>query len=298
MAQYDITFVGHMCYDEIIHRSRNEHYINPGSAVLCGAMAAGRIGKKVAVVTRMAKKDDAILDEMRRVGIDMFYTETSETSMMLVDHPSDDPDDRIMKLKQNAGAFTMADLPADLETRHLHLAGISDQEFSLEFIRALKAKGFHLSTDMQSYVRQAHPQTRDVSYGDVPEKQTIASLMERVKLDVVEAGILTGTEDLARAAEIVESWGCPEILITQGEGVLARAQGQNFYEKFSNKTLVGRTGRGDTTFAGYLARRMDHDVPESLKFAASLVSIKMESVGPFKGTIDDVLERMRLDGRS
>jgi sugar/nucleoside kinase (ribokinase family) len=42
----------------------------------------------------------------------------------------------------------------------------------------------------------------------------------------------------------------------------------------------------------YLARRMDHPVEDALKFAAALVSIKMESEGPFKGTLEDVLKRM------
>jgi len=78
-----------------------------------------------------------------------------------------------------------------------------------------------------------------------------------------------------------------------GEGALARARGETFYEKFSNHSVVGRTGRGDTMFAAYLARRLDHDVASSLKFAAALVSIKMETPGPFNGTLDDVLVRMQ-----
>jgi sugar/nucleoside kinase (ribokinase family) len=55
----------------------------------------------------------------------------------------------------------------------------------------------------------------------------------------------------------------------------------------------GRTGRGDTTFGAYLARRLDHSIEESLRFAAAVVSIKMESPGPFRGSIEDVLARMR-----
>ena len=89
----------------------------------------------------------------------------------------------------------------------------------------------------------------------------------------------TGTDDLTKAALTIEAWGCSEVVITQAEGVLARVRGETFYEKFSNRSVVGRTGRGDTTFAAYLARRLDHDVADSLKFAAALVSIKMETPG-------------------
>jgi sugar/nucleoside kinase (ribokinase family) len=84
-------------------------------------------------------------------------------------------------------------------------------------------------------------------------------------------------------------------VITHSQGVLARACGKTHYEKFSNKSVVGRTGRGDTTFAAYLCRRLEHNPEDSLKFAAALVSIKMESPGPFHGTLEDVFRRMRED---
>jgi sugar/nucleoside kinase (ribokinase family) len=74
---------------------------------------------------------------------------------------------------------------------------------------------------------------------------------------------------------------------------LAPVSGKTYYEKFSNQSVVGRTGRGDTAFAAYLAYRLDHEVTESLRFAAALVSLKMESPGPFGGTLADVLARMQ-----
>ena len=61
--KYDITFIGHMVYDEIIPFGGVAR-VAPGSAVLCGAMVAARVGKKVAVVTKMAKKDESILQPM------------------------------------------------------------------------------------------------------------------------------------------------------------------------------------------------------------------------------------------
>jgi sugar/nucleoside kinase (ribokinase family) len=145
---------------------------------------------------------------------------------------------------------------------------------------------------MQSFVRHVGP-TREIEFSDVADKREIVAMMDKVKLDVIEARILTGTDDLEKAAIIIESWGCPEIVITQSSGVLARVKGTTYYEKFSNKSVVGRTGRGDTTFAAYLSYRLDHDPLESLRFAAALVSIKMETPGPFHGTMEDVARRLR-----
>jgi sugar/nucleoside kinase (ribokinase family) len=288
---YDITFIGHMCYDEIIPFGGKPH-VAPGSAVLCGAMVAARVGKKVAVVVKMAKKDEPILQPMRDIGIDAFLIPSEETTYSRVLHESANVDERKLTLVKSAGLISIDDVPA-LDSTCVHLAGISDTEFDMALMQGLKARAVGLSTDMQSFVRHVTPVTHDIEYSDVADKKPIAAMMDKLKLDVVEARILTGTEDLEKAAVIVESWGCPEILITHSQGVLARVKGVTYYEKFSNSSIVGRTGRGDTTFSAYLSRRLDHGAAESLKFAAALVSIKMEKIGPFSGTLEDVLARMK-----
>jgi len=293
LREYDIAFVGHMCFDEITPY-RGKTAVAPGSAVLCGAVAAARVGQKVAVVTRMAAADEWILQPFKDLGIDVYAASAPETSYSVVIHPSENVDERILRLERSSGFFAVADMPS-IATRNLHLAGISDQEFSIDFIRGLRDRGYNLSTDMQSFVRQVDPVTKDISFKDVPAKREIAALMSKIKLDVVEAKVLTGTDDLEAAAKQFESWGCPETVITRADGVLARAGGKSYFERFSNRSAVGRTGRGDTTFAAYLARRKDHGVPESLRFAAALVSIKMETPGPFQGTLGDVIERMKQE---
>jgi sugar/nucleoside kinase (ribokinase family) len=288
---YDITFVGHMCFDEIIPFG-GKPVIAPGSAVLCGAMVAARVGKRVAAVVRMSPQDEQILQPLRDVGVETYLIPASTTTYSRVLHETANVDERSLTIVRTAGLIRLADVPA-LRSRCVHLAGISNTEFDLALLRGLKARGYNLSVDMQSFVRQVDPATHEIHFGDVADKREIAAMMDKVKLDVVEARILTGTEDLEQAAGVVEAWGCPEIVITQSQGVLARVKGKTLYEKFTNKSVVGRTGRGDTTFAAYLAWRLDHPAEESLKFAAALVSIKMETPGPFQGTLEDVARRLK-----
>jgi sugar/nucleoside kinase (ribokinase family) len=288
---YDITFVGHMCYDEIIPFGGEPH-IAPGSAVLCGAMVAPRVGKKVAAVVKMAEEDEAILKPMQDVGVDTYVVPSAETTYSRVFHYSANVDERKLTLVKSAGFISIKDVPK-LDSTCVHLAGISDTEFDMPLMKGLKARGYSLSADMQSFVRHVNPSNREIEFSDVANKKEIAAMMDKLKLDIVEAKILTGTDDLEKAAVMVESWGCPEVMITHSQGVLARVKGKTYYEKFSNSNVTGRTGRGDTTFSAYLAWRLDHDPAESLKFAAALVSIKMETPGPFKGTLDDVLERIK-----
>ena len=288
---YDITFVGHMCYDEIIPFGGKPH-VAPGSAVLCGAMVAARVGKKVAAVVKMARKDEEILQPMKDVGVETYLIPSAETTYSRVLHESANVDERKLTLVKSAGLIAIDDVPK-LNSTCVHLAGISDTEFDMSLMKGLKARGYSLSADMQNFVRHVTPVTHDIEFSDVANKKEIAAMMDKLKLDVVEARILTGTEDLEQAGVIVESWGCPETLITHAQGVLARVKGKTYYEKFSNSNVSGRTGRGDTTFAAYLSWRLNHDVRESLKFAAALVSIKMETPGPFKGTLDDVARRLK-----
>jgi hypothetical protein len=290
MPPYDIVFVGHVCRDEIVP-FEGPVTIAPGSAVTCGALVAARIGKRTAAVVKAAPGDEEVVAPLRQAGVDLHVVPAAETTYMRVVHPTADVDVRDIFQVRNAGRFAAGDIP-DIETSHIHLAGITDQEFTLELLSDLRNRPCTLSADMQGFVRQVDGQTGVVHLRDVPEKARIARLLNSVKLDVVEARILTGHAELEPAALEIERWGCREVVITESRGVLARSDGRTYYENFTNTGSVGRTGRGDTTFAAYLCHRMDHGAAGSLKFAAALVSIKMESAGPFSGTLQDVLERM------
>ena len=291
LGKYGVTFIGHMCYDEVTH-FQGDTITAPGSAVLCGAMVTARVGVKTAAVVKMSLDEEPINQPMKDLGVDVFVIPADCTTYSRVLHKSENVDERDITLVRTAGLIKIEDVP-QLDSSFVHLAGISDSEFDMALIDGLKARGYSLSTDMQSFVRQITPVTKEINFGDVKDKKEIISKMDKVKLDIVEARVLTGTDDLEKAALIVESWGCPEIMITQSQGVLARVNGVTYYEKFSNNSVIGRTGRGDTTFAAYLSWRLEHDVAESLKFAAALVSIKMETYGPFQGTLEDVFTRIK-----
>jgi sugar/nucleoside kinase (ribokinase family) len=290
MQSYDITFLGHMCYDEITP-FRGPKHIAPGSAVLCGAVAAARAGAKVAVITKLAEKDRPILKALEDERIDVTVIPAEETTYSRVIYISENHDLRRLVLEKSAGLITIEQVP-EIQSRYLHLAAISDQEFDLPLMRHLKSRGHTLTVDMQSFVRQVDSVTHEIAFKDVAEKREIFKLVDMVKLDGVEARALTGLDNLEEVARTLASWGAKEMVITQAAGVSAWAGGRRWSEGFSNQSDVGRTGRGDTAFAAYLAYRLEHDIPTALKFAAALVSIKMETPGPFRGTLADVLARM------
>lgn len=291
MSRYDIVFIGHMAVDEV-HHFGGEVSVDVGSAVLCGALAAARVGCRVAVVTRMSPEDGHMVESLQSANVAVTIIPAPTTTYVKVIHPSADVDNRQIIRVRSAGFFQPDEMPL-LRAGVVHLAGISDDEFGLPFIHSLKARGLSLSADMQGFVRQGDPKSGEIRFLDVADKCEIVPLLDFVKLDVVEAEILTGTRNLEQAARQFAIWGAGEVVITRADGVLALVDGVPYFSPFNNRSIVGRTGRGDTTFGAYLAWRPEHSVQEALDFAAALVSIKMESIGPFKGTLEDVLARMK-----
>ena len=94
--------------------------------------------------------------------------------------------------------------------------------------------------------------------------------------------------DRVEAAKMLYSWGAKEVLITHNTEVLVY-DGQEIYTcPIKARNLSGRTGRGDTTFACYINERLSKDIPTALKTATALVSLKMETPGPYMGTRADL----------
>ena len=130
-------------------------------------------------------------------------------------------------------------------------------------------------------------------FRDWAYKETYLPRIRYLKTDAAEAEMLTGSTDRREAAKMLAGWGAREIMITHNTEVLIY-DGETFYTcPLKPRNLTGRTGRGDTTFAGYLAKRLSHGIEESLLYASALVSLKMETPGPFMGTEEDVEEYIR-----
>jgi sugar/nucleoside kinase (ribokinase family) len=290
---YDLVFVGNVAFDEI-HPFDGEAHTLFGSAVYFATMAASWSAKKIAMVARMAERDAYLLEPLREKGIALHVSPSAETTRHRAIHRTENVDDREVLQLASAGFFTMADMPA-MEPTSVHLAAVTDADFTVDFIRELRSRGFSCSLDMQGFVRRVDRAKRTVVFADVPAKRQIAAMAERMKLDVVEAEYLTGTTDLEEAARQFERWGTPETMVTRSDGVLVRHSGKSYFERFTNRSVLGRTGRGDSVFGAYLARRMDHGVADSLRFAAALASMKMETPGPFTGTEEQVIERVKTD---
>jgi sugar/nucleoside kinase (ribokinase family) len=290
MEKYELVFIGHTSFNHVIPFEGSPKNVS-GGAVNFAAMTAAALGKRTALITKCAKRDASTFIPLKEKGVDVFLLPAEETTHLKIIYPSRNVDIRELYQEKDAGPITIEEMPS-IDASFLHLCPVTGQDFTLDLMKNLKEKGYHLSIDMQGFVRHLDPATLKIRLRDAPEKEEILALAEKVKVDVLEAKLLTGTDDMEKAALILEDLGSRETMITRSDGVLSRYNGKTYFEKFSNRYILGRTGRGDTTFSAYISHRMNHSPLESLKFAAALASIKLENPGPFTGTYKEVLQRM------
>ncbi len=279
---FDVVLLGHFTKDKDVIDGKERDVL--GGAVYYGAFPLKMMGIKVAVVTKLARKDFPQLSIFKRAGISIFAREGPQTTGIRNLYSPEDPDKRQSYPLGFAGPFSQKDFP-NIEAKIIHIGALIKGEMSLDLIRSLSKKA-DLSLDVQGFVRVK--EGARLVLKDWDEKRAALPYLKYLKADIVEARLLTETSDLATAAELLARMGPSEILITHKEGVFLLAKGKFYQAPFRPKSLKGRTGRGDTCISTYIAKRLTLPPHKALYFAAALTTLKLEKEGPFRGDIEDV----------
>ncbi len=284
--KYDITMIGHISKDIMIYNNKEVRFT--GGPVIYSSAAASRAGKKVQIITKASNDCEEELSAVRNSGVAVIRIDSEKTTSIKNVYFTPDRERREVTLISQADPFTEKDIP-DSESRIYHLAGLFRGEIPDTLIPFLSEKG-NVAVDAQGLLRCS--EHGNLVFRDWEKKEEYLPLISFFKTDAAEAQIMTGEKDREKAAVKLSSWGAEEIMVTHNSEVLVLSKGKFYRAPFNPRNLSGRTGRGDTAFAAYIAWRLDHDEDESVRFAAALCSIKMESPGPFSGTISDVFSRM------
>jgi sugar/nucleoside kinase (ribokinase family) len=154
-----------------------------------------------------------------------------------------------------------------------------------------------LVADAQGFIRIIAPDHRLIN-GAWPEKERVLSKLDVLKADAVEAEFQTGESDIHKAAGVLAELGPREIVLTHRDGILVYAEDRYHEATFHVENLVGRSGRGDTCIASYMAKRLTEPPEEAILWSAALTSLKMEAEGPFRGKKTDVQELVDRKYRS
>jgi sugar/nucleoside kinase (ribokinase family) len=285
---YDIALLGHYTKDTIVSAAGTR--LVDGGAFNYGAHVAVRMGLKVAAVTRLAREDFHVVDGLTRLGVAVFARPTPHSTCLRLEYPTANVDERVIYVTSTAGDFTPAEV-ADLQARAVLIGASMRGEVSLEVIKTLREKDTLLAVDVQGFVRVAHD--GKLVYAAWPEKRQVLARVDVLKTDAVEARMLTGEADIGTAARMLADLGPREVVLTHRDGLLVYAGGQYYEARFFPRQLVGRSGRGDTCIAAYIARRLTASPAEASCWAAAVASLKMEAEGPFHREIAEVEELVR-----
>jgi len=289
---YDIVILGNYTKDTIVSAAGTR--IVDGGGFNYGAHVACMIGLKTAAVTRLAREDARVVEALIRLGVDVFPTYTPRSTHMRLYYPTANVDERILTVTQTAGVFTPGEF-RNLRARAFLINASTRGEVELDVIRELRSKEALLAADVQGFIRVISPDST-LAYEDWPEKVQTLSYFDILKTDAVEAEMLTGHADIRAAAQIIAGWGPKEIVLTHRDGVLVFADGRFHEAPFRPRQLVGRSGRGDTCIAAYVARRLGAAPEDACIWAAAVTSLKLEAEGPIKRTVIEVLRWIQLYG--
>jgi sugar/nucleoside kinase (ribokinase family) len=289
MSRYDFVTFGNYTKDTIVSAT-GTRYVD-GGGYSYAAHAARLAGLRVAAVTRRAAEDAHIAKALTDAGIDVYAFDSPSSTLMRLEYPTANVDERILSVKGVADPIG----PEHLEGIEAHTFLITASirgEVSAATVRAMKDRSQRLALDVQGFVRVVTPEGR-LAYEAWPERELVLGMTDILKTDAVEAEFLTGTADIREAARILAALGPREIVLTHRDGLLVLANGSYHEAGFHPVELRGRSGRGDTCVGSYASKRITAEPAEATRWAAALTSLKLEAEGPIKRSREDVERLMR-----
>lgn len=287
--KYNAAFIGPVSLDINIDCNGNIRR-ELGGAVVQAGFSAGKCGFNVCVLTKSALPDSEIRARFKGSNANIIHLQSNQTCSIRNQYFTPDKEKRICTSLAVCDTFTVKDLEAldGVETDTYCFAGLVRGNFDGSLFAHMADNG-KIAVDVQCLLRRVNDDGT-MTLCDWDEKCEYLPYIHYLKTDAAEAEILTGESDRLKAAGILAECGAHEVMITHGTEIIIH-DGRNIYAcPLKPRNLSGRTGRGDTAFSGYIASRCECDIPEALLFASALVSLKMESPGPFMGNRDSVMK--------
>jgi len=284
MTHFDFITVGNYTKDTIVSAA-GIRYVD-GGGYNYAAHAAALAGLRVAAVTRRAAEDAGVTAPLAAAGIAVFATDSPSSTLMRLEYPTANVDERILSVAGVADPIGAAEL-ADLSAHTFLVTASIRGEVTPATVRLMKERSKTLALDVQGFVRTVGPNGR-LQYEAWPERDLVLGMVDILKTDAVEAEFLTGTADIHEAAKTLAALGPREIVLTHKDGLLVLAGGEYHEAGFHPKELRGRSGRGDTCVGSYASRRLTAKPAEATRWAAALTSLKLEAEGPIRRTRADV----------
>ena len=283
---FDVATIGNYTKDTIVTAAGTTHA--DGGGVNYSAHAALALGRKVAAIIRLAQDDFHVVRALEDAGITVFAEATPSSTLMRLEYPNDNPDERILTVADTAGAFTPEQVRS-IDARAFIISPSIRGEMPAETIREIRAKDAMISADAQGFIRVRRDDGR-LEHLPWPEQEEVLGLIDILKADAVEAEALTGLADIKAAATALAAQGPGEVIITHRDGIVLLADGEFLEAEFHAESMLGRSGRGDTCVGSYVAARLEHPPEEALRWSVATTSLKVAVPGPIRRPLSDIVD--------
>ncbi len=280
---FDVAYIGHYTKDTLVYP--NQTRTVDGGAFYYGTNVIARMGLRAAVITRLAREDWRVVEELEGLGVKVFAQATPASTCLRLIYPTANLDERTIELTSSAGPFTVKDV-AQVNARAFIIGASVRGEVPVQVVEAIAAKQAMVALDVQGFLRIV----RDgkLVADDWSDKETILKHVTILKTDAVESHLITGESDRHAAAKQLAKYGPHEILMTHSGGVLVYHNGEFHEAPLVPREVRGRSGRGDTCTAAYVARRLTSLPSDAVVWAAAVTSLKLEAEGPFRREMQEV----------
>jgi fructokinase len=243
---------------------------NPGGAVANVAVALARLGKKPAFVGKVGADmhGEFLRQTLAENGVDtsgLMMDETVFTTLAFVS--LDDSGERSFSFARKPGADTCLrpeELPHSLleAARIFHFGSLSltdepARSATLEAVRIAKKAGALISCD-PNYRASLWPGEAAA----VSAIRAVLPLADIVKLSEEEAALVTGEDDMEKAAQAVLALGPACVVVTLGaRGAAAWTQSAHASAPTFDAPVIDTTGAGDAFWGGFLYRLLETAAP-------------------------------------
>ena len=294
----DVAVIGHFSIDTIILPSRTAPFIVLGGAAAYTSFAAKRLEATASVISKVGGNfPEAYLWWLRQEGIDLsgVIKQADEPTTCFELNYNADLSDRVLNLKSKGAPINLADVPADLQAKAIHIAPIAN-EVSFEVVEHLKQCADILSLDPQGLLRSFD------EAGNVTENASldtrIFSLINIYKSSQNEIYNLTGESELKPAIKAIHDVGVETVIVTMGaKGSVLSVEGAQYnIAACPSQVLVDPTGAGDVFMGGFLTEYLRQK--ESIWCAcvgSAAASVVVEGLGPtYFGKKEEIYQRAKI----
>ena len=196
IRSYDVIYAGNYTKDTLITPDGTK--VLDGGGMNYAANVAKRLGVNVAIITRLAKEDQYVVENIQKAGIDCFPFYSTKSTVMTLEYKTRDVDKRNLYIKSTADPI-LPEYFDGFQAKAIALSPSLRGEIAPDFFANLRKKHDALfAVDVQGFVRVLRNGT--LEYEIWPEMEEVLPYIDILKSDAVEATYLTGETDVEKAA--------------------------------------------------------------------------------------------------